>query len=229
MIVPDYIERSNRKTLSLTVLKDGNVIVKAPISMRDETINKFVEEKQDWIRSKLAIVNQTKTKFDDIIHYQKFLLYGNRYSLLLSDVKKIETNDAFQIVIPQKTEKEKITKSLKSWYKKIAKQVLFDRLAFIESRVRLKSKAVKINDSKGKWGSCNSMGTISLNWRVVMLPPRVIDYVLVHELCHLVEMNHSKKFWELVNKFLPNVQELKKEIKEYGILLNLFVNWWIFV
>ncbi len=224
MIVPDYIERSNRKTLSLTVLKDGVVLVKAPLSMKDETINKFVEEKQAWIKSKLMLVNSTKDKYDDIIHYQKFMLYGNRYSLVMADVKKIETNDSFQILLPKKTEPEKILKTMKSWYKKVAKKILADRLAFIENRIRLKSKAMKISDSKGKWGSCNSLGSVCFNWRVIMLPPRVIDYVIVHELCHLVEMNHSKKFWTLVEKFLPNVPALKKEIKEYGFLLNLFTN-----
>lgn len=224
VITPDFIERSKRKTLSLSVLKDGSVVVKAPISMRDETINRFVEEKQNWIKDKLFIVNKTKVKFDDIVHYQKFLLYGNKYSLLLSDVKKIETNDYFQIVMPQKIEREKILKTLKGWYKKVARQVLFDRLSYIESKIKLKSTTMKIGDSKGRWGSCNSKGVISFNWRVIMLPPEIIDYVIVHELCHLVEMNHSKSFWKLVETFLPKAPELKVAIKEYGFLLTLFVD-----
>lgn len=222
MITPDFIERSKRKTLSLSVMKDGNVVVKAPISMRDETINRFVEEKQDWIKEKLFLINKTKVKFDDVVHYQKFLIYGNKYSLLLADVKKIETNDKFQIVMPQKIERDKILKTLKNWYKKVAKQILSDRLAFIESKIKLKSSLMKIGDSKGRWGSCNSKGVINFNWRVIMLPPAIIDYVIVHELCHLVEMNHSKNFWKLVETFLPKVAELKSAIKEYGFLLALF-------
>lgn len=222
MITPDYIERSNRRTLSLSVLKDGNVVVKAPINMKDETINRFVEEKQAWIREKLFLINKTISKFDDVIHYKKFLLYGNRYSLLLDNVKKIETNDKFQILISNKVEPDKILKTLKSWYKKVAKQILSERLAFIESRIKLKSNSLRIGDSKGRWGSCNSRGVICLNFRVIMLPPALIDYVIVHELCHLVEMNHSKAFWKLVSTFLPNVDNLKKAIKEYGFLLNLF-------
>lgn len=222
MITPDYIERSNRRTLSLSVLKDGNIVIKAPISMKDETINRFVQEKQDWIRQKLSLINKTNTKFEDVIHYRKFLLYGNKYSLVTDDIKKIETNDNFQIVIPKKIEPAKMLKSLKLWYKKIAKQILSERLAFIESRIKLKSSSFRIGDSKGRWGSCNSKGTICLNFRVIMLPPALIDYVIVHELCHLVEMNHSKNFWKLVSTFLPNVENLKKAIKEYGILLGLF-------
>lgn len=224
MITPDYIEWSKRKTLSLSVMKDGNVVVKAPIGMRNETINHFVEEKQAWIRDKLFLINKTKVKFDDVVHYQRFLLYGNKYSLILDNVKKIETNDKFQIIMPQKIDREKILKTLKNWYKKIAKQILEDRLKFIESRIKLKSSLMRISDSKGRWGSCNSKGVITFNFRVIMLPPAIIDYVIIHELCHLVEMNHSKNFWKLVETFLPKAPELKMAIKEYGFLLSLFNN-----
>lgn len=224
MITPDYIEWSKRKTLSLSVMKDGNVVVKAPIGMRNETINHFVEEKQAWIRDKLFLINKTKVKFDDVVHYQRFLLYGNKYSLILDNVKKIETNDKFQIIMPQKVDREKILKTLKNWYKKIAKQILEDRLKFIESRIKLKSSLMRISDSKGRWGSCNSKGVITFNFRVIMLPPAIIDYVIIHELCHLVEMNHSKNFWKLVETFLPKAPELKMAIKEYGFLLSLFNN-----
>ncbi len=224
MITPDYIEWSKRKTLSLSVMKDGNVVVKAPIGMRNETINHFVEEKQAWIRDKLFLINKTKVKFDDVVHYQRFLLYGNKYSLILDNVKKIETNDKFQIIMPQKIDREKILKTLKNWYKKIAKQILEDRLKFIESRIKLKSSLLRISDSKGRWGSCNSKGVITFNFRVIMLPPAIIDYVIIHELCHLVEMNHSKNFWKLVETFLPKAPELKMAIKEYGFLLSLFNN-----
>lgn len=222
MIVPDIIERSKRKTLSLSVMKDGAIIVKAPISMNESVINNFIAEKQNWIKDKLSIINKTNDRFEDIIKYKSFLLYGNKYSLVLSDVKKVEINEDFQIVIPQKTEPDKIIKLLKSWYKKIAKKILQDRLKFIEERIRLKSNTMRINDSKGRWGSCNTIGVISFNWRVILLPPQIIDYVIVHELCHLVEMNHSKKFWSLVQRFLPNYEVLKKSIKDYGILLSLY-------
>jgi len=222
MIVPDYIERSKRKTLSLTVLKDGNIIVKAPISMKDEVINRFIEEKQGWIREKLMIVKENKAKFEDVIALKSFLLFGNRYKPIKSQVKSIETNNKFEMLIPIKYEEEKIIKALTAWYKKLAKQVLGERLEFIEERIRLKSSSLKLSDSKGRWGSCNSFGVVHLNWRVVMLPPKIIDYIIVHELCHLKEMNHSKEFWALVKKFLPEYKKQKKEIKEYSFLLGMY-------
>ncbi|MBQ8451517.1 MAG: M48 family metallopeptidase [Clostridia bacterium] len=221
MITPDYIERSNRKTLSLSILKDGKIVVKAPLKMKDSVVYDFVLSKQNWIEEKLEFIHENRKQFDDVVRYERFLLYGNRYTPIYSDVKKIETDDKFQLIIPRKTDKAKVLKTIKSWYKKCAKEVLGKRLKFIENRIRIQSTGLRIGDSKGRWGSCNSRGAICFNFRVVMLPPDVIDYVIVHELCHIVEMNHSKKFWALVEKFLPSYQKLKNKIKDYGFLLSL--------
>ena len=117
---------------------------------------------------------------------------------------------------------DKIISKLKGWYKKKAKNVLEERLNYICSLIKLKPNAFRISDSKGRWGACNSKGNISFNFRVVMLEPSVIDYVIVHELCHLVEMNHSKRFWDLVYSFLPNAESQKQKIKEYSFLLGLY-------
>ena len=83
-----------------------------------------------------------------------------------------------------------------------------------ESKYVSESKAMKISDSKGKWGSCNSLGSVCFNWRVIMLPPRIIDYVIVHELCHLVHMNHSEAFWKLVEEFCPKYKACKQWLKD---------------
>ena len=222
MIVPDYIERSKRKTLSLTVLKNGNVIIKAPINMSDEVINQFVEDKQAWIREKLMSIKETQNKFEDIISMQKCLIYGNKYTIIKADVKQIQTNEKFELIIPYKFDGEKLSKAITNWFKKLSKKILQDRLNFIENRINLKSSSFKVNDSRGRWGSCNSYGNITLNYRVIMLPPNIIDYVIVHELCHLIELNHSKRFWQNVENFLPNYEIQRKNIKEYGFLLGLY-------
>ena len=223
MITPDLISRSNRKTLSLSILKDGQIVVNAPLKMSDETIQKFVYEKQNWIRQKLAYIEHNKEKYDDVMHLRKFLMFGNEYSIKLTTVKKIETsNNEMAIYIPKQTPEDKILSKLKSWYKKTAKTVLEERLNYICGLIKLKPNNFRISDSKGRWGACNSRGSVSFNYRVIMLPPAVIDYVIVHELCHLVEMNHSKKFWNLVYSFLPNAESQKQKIKEYSFLLGLY-------
>ena len=223
MITPDLISRSNRKTLSLSILKDGQIVIKAPLKMSDSLIEKFVFEKQSWIRQKLAFIEHNRQKYSDILNYKNFLLFGNEYSLKLSSTKKIETsNSEMTIFIPKTTAEEKILSKLKTWYKKTAKNILEERLNYICGLVKLKPNNFKISDSKGRWGACNSKGTVSFNYRVIMLPPSVIDYVIIHELCHLIEMNHSKKFWNLVYSFLPNADVQKQKIKEYSFLLSLY-------
>ena len=223
MITPDLISRSNRKTLSLSILKDGQIVIKAPLKMSDDAIEKFVFEKQHWIRQKLAYIEHNKEKFDEVMNLKKFLLFGNEYTLKLANIKKIETsNNEMSIYVPNNIPEDKVFQKLKNWYKKIAKNILEERLNYICGIIKLKPNNFRISDSKGRWGACNSRGSISFNFRVVMLPPAVIDYVIVHELCHLIEMNHSKKFWDLVNSFLPNTNSLKQKIKEYSFLLSLY-------
>lgn len=223
MITPDIITRSNRRTLSLSILKDGQVVIKAPNSMSQDTIEKFVYDKQHWIREKLAQLHQNQVKFEEVINLKKFLLYGNQYSLKLANVKKIQTSSQDMcIYMPSSTENEKILQKLKNWFKKTAKTILEERLNYISSIIKIKPNQFRISDSKGRWGACNSKGTISLNYRVIMLPPQIIDYVIIHELCHLIEMNHSKRFWTLVSSFMQNMEVQKQNIKEYSFLLSLY-------
>ena len=100
--------------------------------------------------------------------------------------------------------------------------MLENRINFLATQFKLSPSAFKITDSKGRWGSCNSKGLICINFRVIMLPPQIIDYILVHELCHLVEMNHSRKFWELVMQFYNKAKLARQALKEYGFLLDLY-------
>ncbi len=221
MILPDQIIKSNRNTLSLSVQKDGTVVVRAPSKMKDEHIKDFVSQKQDWLTSKLLFIKNNQDKFNDVLCYKKFLMYGIKYSLIVADVKKIEV-DKDTILFPKKVAPEKTMQSLISYYKKQAKEILLQRLMYLKGLMKIEPSSIKISNSKGRWGSCSSNGTITLNWRIIMLPPADIDYVIIHELCHLVELNHSKRFWSLVSMFLPNFNELRNGIKEYGFLLDLY-------
>ena len=223
MIYPDKIIKSPRKTMSLSIQSDGSVVVRAPSKMKEEQITKFVTQKQDWILSKLAKIKSNQSKYNDIMTYQKYLLYGNKYQLAMADVKKVEADNQTQtILLPNRIEKDKVFSALYQFYKKKAKEVLTKRLLYIKSLMRIEPKSISLSNSKGRWGACNSHGKITLNWRVIMLPPNCIDYVIVHELCHLIEMNHSSRFWSLVETFMPNYSESRTQLKEFGFLLELY-------
>jgi len=224
MIVPDEVIRSNRRTLSLSILKNGKVVVKAPTKMREETISNFISSKQGWIQTKLNAVYATNAKFQDVISMEKVLIFGNKYSILLADTNKIELGNNLQIIFPTKIAANKRIKNLKTWLKKFAKSTLEQRLNYIANQYNFKPSAFKINDSSGRWGSCNSRGTICINFRVMMLPPAIADYILIHELCHLKEMNHSPRFWQLVSTIYSQVKAAREELKHYGFLLSLYKN-----
>ena len=209
--------------MSLAVQSDGTVVVRAPTKIDDEQITKFVAQKQMWIVSKLSKIKNNQDKFGDVMNYQQYLLYGNKYRLAMADVKKVEVHNPSQtILIPNRIEQDRALQAVYQFYKKKAKDVLSKRLAYLQSIMRIEPKAVSFSNSKGRWGACNSHGKILLNWRIIMLPPNCIDYVIIHELCHLIEMNHSSRFWNLLQTFLPNFSESREQLREYGFLLEMY-------
>lgn len=222
MITPDEIVKSNRKTLSLCVMKDGKVIIRAPLKIKNDDINKFVIQKQAWLSEKISVIENNKNKYGDVITYNKLLFLGQKYTMSYDKSKKITIGDNNQILLPMGVEKAKLSKLIKSWYIKQAKEIIKNRSNEISNKIKLFPTLIKFSNSKGRWGSCSSKSIISYNWRLIMLPPDVIDYVIIHELCHMIEFNHSKKFWELVQAFMPNAKARRVKIKEFSFLLDMF-------
>lgn len=219
---PTKILWSNRRSLSLSVLQSGEVVIKAPVGLPMTEIEKFVKQKERWIQSKLDRVNRVNLQNQDIINYQKVLVFGEKYSgYRTQKVKKI-TLTSKALLVPEKIGDEQLLGKIKSWYKLYAKKVLGDRLLEVSQHTHLTVAKFCIGDTRGRWGACYAAGKISLNWRVIMLPPNLIDYVIVHELMHLKEMNHSPAFWENVGKVLPEYKSLRQQIKSFGYLLQLF-------
>ena len=223
MITPDLIQRENRKTLILSIMKDGRVIVKAPKSLKDDVIDKFVLDKQKWLNSKLAIIKSTKEQFSDCINYQASLVYGEKYQIYVGEVKRVMCDSRRKcIVVSNKLNKNEAIAKIKNWYKVKAKEIVLSRIEHISHFIKIQYNSVKLSNAKGKWGSCNSKRNITINWRIVMLSPELIDYIIIHELCHIKEMNHSQSFWKMVGMFLPGYMDLRKKIKKYSFALELY-------
>jgi predicted metal-dependent hydrolase len=110
----------------------------------------------------------------------------------------------------------KIRMLLVEWYKRQAKTIIKERVETWSKQMRLSYNRIAIKDQKTRWGSCSSLRNLNFNWRLVMAPLPVLDYVVVHELAHLVEMNHSKRFWDLVETHFPAYPECKRWLKQYG-------------
>lgn len=222
MVCVDAVIRTKRKTISILISPQGKVIVRAPIDCPTSYINNIIIKRQSWILKNQTKIQQRAALNQDIINYKKVLYEGKVYRLALaSNIKKITLyNDA--LYIPYKMPKEKIKANIVKWYKQNALKLAQERVTLYANIMQLHPQNVSINNTKSSWGLCNNRGEIKLNWRIAMLPGNLLDYVVVHELAHLCEFNHSKRFWQLVLGVFPDTKERRAELKKGDYLLQLF-------
>lgn len=204
------IQRSRRRTLVITV-SEGKVMIKAPTGISDATIAAFMENKRGWIEKKLQA--QADPKFSQIRSGLKILDAGQEKQVVFGGQKNFETSDTFFL---------KDFRAVRKYFEKTRGWILTEMLYEFSKKVGMVPQGAALHDFKARWGSCDAEGKIKLNWRLTMLPSSLRDYVLVHELCHLREMNHSAAFWRLVAQYCPNYKTLRKELKSYAFLTLLY-------
>ena len=220
------VVRMKRKTLSIHIDDGGRVIVKAPGFVSSEQIRHMVLTKARWIREKAqAAQNVDALK---IVHRfaqgEPFLYLGKCYPLHIQydssfgQVGVFLCDDSFLIQTPV-IDKKTMEAAVLLWYRENARKLVCRRAAYYGELLGEIPEKILIREQKSRWGSCNSKGELRLNWKLIMAPPAVFDYVVVHELCHLKEMNHSAGFWSLVKSLCPEYKECRKWLKEYGALL----------
>lgn len=122
------------------------------------------------------------------------------------------------VVLTASIEEQVIEAALKQWYSQQAGRIIRERVEYYQKILQEPISCIRIKDVKSRWGSCSSKRNLNFNWRLVMAPPEVLDYVVVHELCHLKEMNHSKAFWALVESILPDYKRQREWLKECRLI-----------
>jgi predicted metal-dependent hydrolase len=226
----EYIlQRSHRKTLCITIERDGTITVKAPAEIKAIDIERFVVGKGIWIHQKLLkkkSQHQEKPQ-REFVNGQGFLYLGKSYRLkLVDDERKIKPG-AKPIRLWQgyfELPKNKLPQARELfifWYKKQTKEQLKSRIPLYDKRIGIAVKDFRVLDLGNRWASCSRSSFINFNWRAVMAPIWVFDYMLVHEMAHLVEKGHTKKFWQIVSRIIPNHEELALWLKENGPDLGL--------
>ena len=222
MIEPKEIIRTNRKSLALTINENGELIVHAPKYMPMYEILNFIEKKEDWINKKSQSIKSLLTKNKDIVEYNELFFLGKRYKVIETkgiDEPYLTKNSILIDICKSKAKKQKI---LKDWYLQNVETVLIPRVEKLVQFMKQKYKSIKIINSKVKWGMCDSKRNLYLNWKLLMLSPEIIDYVIIHETAHLIELNHSHKFWQIVGAVLPNYKHHKEVINNCGFLIKLY-------
>ena len=198
--------RQKRKSIKI-LIKDGILIVKAPTFAPLFLIDRFLQKHKDWIENEVARQRQIQKRFEI---GESFLYLGNRY--VLEYTKSELRFDGKRFMAKKVTKEDFIT-----FYLNAAKEFLPKRVEYWAKRFDAEYQSVKITRAKKRWGSCSSKGNINLSYRLMMLPLECIDYVIVHELCHLEFMNHSKAFWSLVQERLPDFRARDRRLKEFLI------------
>ena len=217
----DYkIIRSKRRTLALVITKDATLEVRAPLKLSLDFIEKFVNKKRSWIEKKKALVSnkRDRTQPKKFVDGEEFMYEGEVYRLQIGDCESINLSSV--LFFPKKFLPQ-AKHHLTIWYKNKALKKIIERVNHYADKAQLQYKAIKITSAGRSWGSCSAKGSLNINWRLLMAPPIILDYIVVHELVHLVERNHSKQFWNKVQKILPDYKEHEVWIKQNGDALML--------
>ena len=125
------------------------------------------------------------------------------------------------LVVSPTSESAVIKDAIEKWYRERAREVITDKVTYFQRFIGKSVGEIRIKEQKSRWGSCSSQGNLNFNWKIVMAPDEIIDYLVVHELCHRLPMNHSKEFWDSVGKIIPDYKKREKWLKENGNLLCL--------
>ena len=207
------IKKTNRKkTVSFQVVKE-RVKVLVPKHLNQSRIDKLIKSKSKWIQNKISKQTQILSfRKKDYVSGEDFLYLGRHYRLKVIVGKKynIELTDKYlRLTIKKHTKNEKIKRLLKKWYFNNANSYLNDLTTQLSQKTGLNFKSVKVRNYKSRFGSCSSSGKIFYNWKLIMAPTRIIQYVVFRELAHLKVHNHSPKFWRLLKSLYPNIEDAK--------------------
>ena len=209
MVIPDKIIRSRRKTVALQIDESGRLIVRAPIVCSDKRIADFIRAKESWIVAKKAEVKQglSEHKFD-LQTGAKVEVLEVEYLLDIGDYSRTSLQGGV-IKLPYKNTKTKFIRLISN----MLRSYLVPSVDKFAERLAVRYKSITINSAHTRWGSCSANNSLHFSFRLAFCPLGVVDYVVVHELSHIREHNHSAKFWAVVQSIIPNYKQYEKYLK----------------
>ncbi len=220
----DKISYSKRKTLSIRVTSDGLVHVRSPKYLSENAVFDYVQSKAKWVQDRLHIVrNKIQQRKKSFSNGEIFLYFGDEYTLEVLDKQEepIYLDLENKMIYLSSIYRKKALELFKKWYKReLYKYSEIKSLEYARD-IRVDFKKIIISNTKSRWGSCSSKKILRFCWKLAMAPKEVVDYVILHEVAHLREMNHSKNFWRIVEEHMPNYKQHKLYLKKEGELLDL--------
>ena len=221
-LVIDQIIRTRRKTIALIIQPDGQLIVRAPLRASAAAIRTLVAQKASWIITKQRLAKSTYSPVEPkrYVRGEGFWYLGSIYPLEIVNAARpsLTLDGTFRLA---KTALPKARLVFEHWYKQQALDILTQSVQRQASQNGFHYASIRITSARTRWGSCSPRGTLSFTWRLIMAPLPVINYVVVHELVHLLVKNHSKEFWAKVRSLLPDYKQRRLWLKENGHSLYL--------
>lgn len=218
------VKRSaGRKKLTITVERDSAVVVHSPIRVTDEKIRQVIESKKQWIFEKLRHPQKYQSRphapGKELVSGESILYLGRNYSLEVVEHGLDEIRFDHRFFIPA-AQRDHRRSGFRDWYIQRAKDKILPRVNEHAHKMGVEFKLAKIVDNRYRWGSCTVKDNVNFNWRLIKAPMLVIDYVIIHELAHLIESNHTPRFWNIVRSQSPTTEKAKVWLKEHGQILE---------
>lgn len=204
------IFKSNRKTLSVTVARGGEIIVRAPYGISEDYIARFLEKHNSWIEKRVA--EQKNRKPLDLSDGKVLTLFGVNYEIATGRPRF----SSGKLFLPQ----EGRERALEAVLKKFSLNSMTLITAEIARRHGFSFQRVRISSARGRWGSCNKDKIIAYTFRIAFLPPQLCEYIVVHELAHTLHLNHSASFWKEVERALPDWKQRRASLRTYAYCMD---------
>lgn len=219
------LKKSDRKTASIYVERDGTISVLVPKTLKATDIDRLIETKRRWIYRNLAEwedTNATRIR-RQFVSGEGFLYLGRSYRLKLVDdqPEPLLLKDGYFCLLSDNGELQNPDAAFKAFYKAKGQTKIADRVSHYADRMGVVPSGVRILELQNRWASCTPEGRLNFHWKCMMAPPTVIDYIVVHELAHLQYLNHTKAFWDQVDKVLPDYRDRKEWLRLNGAGMDL--------
>ena len=220
------VKRTNRRKTATVKIEQGVVQVVVPKTLSQQEIDDLIANKSNWIRQKLILQQSVPVSTPkQFVSGESFTYLGRNYRLkvLTGDLQPVKLKQGYlQVTVPveQKSDQALIRKLLQDWYLDRASEKLEQKTVKYAQQIGVQPSKIRVREYKSRWGSCSVRGEVSYNWRIIISPNPVVDYVVVHELCHLIHHNHSKQYWNQVRSIVPDYQSKRDWLKTNAGLLD---------
>lgn len=219
------LTKSDRKTASIYIERDGQVSVLVPKTLTDDEVTRLIETKRRWIYRNLAEwqdTNATRIR-RQFVSGEGFLYLGRSYRLKLVDEQSesLLLKGGYFYLKSDDGALQDPSEAFKAFYKAKGQKRIRERVEHYSNRMGVEPAGIRIRELKNRWASCTPEGRLNFHWKCMMAPATVLDYIVVHELAHLKYLNHTRAFWNLVDRVLPDYRERKEWLRQNGAGMDL--------